>query len=140
MVGLIIATHGNTSEELKKSVEMFSGPLEDCKTWTLNPGDDIESGEKKLEQYADQLDKGDGVLIMTDLFGGTPSNLALKVSMRKNVEVLTGVNLPMLIQFVSGRNEESMDELITECIEIAQNGIMSPSKEMKVRRCTNGGH
>ena len=93
-----------------------------------------------MEQYAEELDDGEGVLIMTDLFGGTPANLALKISVRKNAEVLTGVNLPMLIHFVSGRNEGSMDTLITECVEMARDGIMSPSKVMKERRCADGGH
>lgn len=138
MVGLIIATHGNTSVELVKSAEMFSGPLDYCKTWTLNPGDSIESGEKRMEQYVEQLDEGDGVIIMTDLFGGTPSNLAMKISMTKNVGILTGVNLPMVIQFVSGREEGSMEDILNQCITMARKGIKSPSKEMKERRYTDG--
>lgn len=134
MVGLIIATHGNTCVELVKSAEMFSGPLKNCETWALNPGDNIEQGEKELEQCVERLDEGDGVMIMTDLFGGTPSNLSLKISMRKNVGVLTGVNLPMLIQFISGREESPMDKLITECTESGQKGIVCPNKSMEMRR------
>ena len=64
----------------------------------LNPGDDIQKGEQMLEEYVDELDQEEGVLIMADLFGGTPSNLATKIALRKeNVETVTGVNLPMII-------------------------------------------
>ena len=119
---------------------MFSGPLKNCETWTLNPGDSIELGEKKLEQYVERLDEGAGVVIMTDLFGGTPSNVALKISMRKNVGVLTGVNLPMLIQFVSSREDSSLDNLISECTEAGKDGIMCPNKSMEERRYTDGGY
>lgn len=139
MVGLIIATHGNTSVELVKSAEMFSGSLKNCETWTLNPGDNIELGEQRLEQYVEKLDEGQGVLIMTDLFGGTPSNLSLKISMKKHVGVLTGVNFPMLIQFVSDREGKKMDELITICTEAGKSGIMCPSKSMEERRKQDGG-
>lgn len=138
MVGLIIATHGNTGVELVKSAEMFSGSLANYETWALNPGDNIELGEKRLEQYVKELDEGQGVLIMTDLFGGTPSNLALKISMREHVGVLTGVNFPMLIQFISDREESSMDELITKCEEAGKSGIMCPSKSMEARRKKDG--
>ena len=137
MVGLIIATHGNTGVELVKSAEMFSGSLANYETWALNPGDNIELGER-MEQYVKELDEGQGVLIMTDLFGGTPSNLALKISMREHVGVLTGVNFPMLIQFISDREKSSMDELITKCEESGKSGIMCPSKSMEARRKKDG--
>lgn len=88
-----------------------------------------------LEEYVDELDQGDGVLIMTDLFGGTPSNLSLKIAMKKgNAETLTGVNLPMIIQFITERETQTLDELIESCIEAAQDGIKSPTKIMKERR------
>lgn len=131
MVGLIIATHGNTSIELQNSLEMFSGKPAQCRTWKLNPGDDMKSKEEQLQQYVREVDSGDGVLIMTDLFGGTPANLALKISVSENVQVLTGVNLPMLIQFMSAREVSEMDELIGGCMEEAVQGIKCPSKSLK---------
>ena len=75
---------------------------------------------------------------MTDLFGGTPSNLTLKISMRKNVGILTGVNLPMLIQFVSERETQTLDQLVKECMETGQSGILSPTQAMKERRYADG--
>lgn len=63
MIGLIIATHGNSSVELIKGAEMFAGPLSQCRAWTLNPGDDIQKGEQMLEEYVDELDQEEGVLI-----------------------------------------------------------------------------
>ncbi len=140
MVGLVIATHGNVSEELIRAAEMFSGPLDQCRAWTLNPGDDIERGEKLMEQYIDELDSGDGVLVMADLFGGTPSNLSLKIAVRKNVETLTGVNLQMMIQFITERGDKTLDELIESCRDAGKVGIVSPTKIMKERRKTNGGN
>lgn len=140
MVGLVIATHSNVSEELIKATEMFSGPLNQCRAWTLNPGDDIEQGEKLMEQYVDELDTGDGVLVMADLFGGTPSNLSLKIAVRKNVETLTGVNLQMMIQFITEREDKTLDELIESCRDAGKVGIVSPTKIMKERRKTNGGN
>ena len=135
MIGLIIATHGNSSIELIKGAEMFAGPLSHCKAWTLNPGDDIQKGEQMLEEYVDELDQGDGVLIMADLFGGTPSNLATKIVLSKEkVETVTGVNLPMIIQFVTEREIQTLDELVESCIEAAQDGIKCPTKIMKERR------
>ena len=131
MIGLIIATHGNSSVELIKGAEMFAGPLSQCRAWTLNPGDDIQKGEQMLEE----LDQEEGVLIMADLFGGTPSNLATKIALRKeNVETVTGVNLPMIIQFVTERETQTLDELVESCIETAQDGIKCPTKIMKERR------
>ena len=125
MIGLIIATHGNSSVELIKGAEMFAGPLSQCRAWTLNPGDDIQKGEQMLEEYVDEL----------DLFGGTPSNLATKIALRKeNVETVTGVNLPMIIQFVTERETQTLDELVESCIETAQDGIKCPTKIMKERR------
>ena len=124
MIGLIIATHGNSSVELIKGAEMFAGPLSQCRAWTLNPGDDIQKGEQMLEEYVDELDQEEGVLIMADLFGGTPSNLATKIALRReNVETVTGVNLPMIIQFVTERETQTLDELVESCIETAQDGI-----------------
>ena len=128
MIGLIIATHGNSSVELIKGAEMFAGPLSQCRAWTLNPGDDIQKGEQMLEEYVDELDQ-------EELFGGTPSNLATKIALRReNVETVTGVNLPMIIQFVTERETQTLDELVESCIETAQDGIKCPTKIMKERR------
>ena len=135
MTGLIIATHGNSSVELIKGAEMFAGPLSKCREWTLNPGYDIQKGEQMLEEYVDELDQEEGVLIMADLFGGTPSNLATKIALRReNVETVTGVNLPMIIQFVTERETQTLDELVESCIETEQDGIKCPTKIMKERR------
>lgn len=114
---------------------MFAGSLSQCRAWTLNPGDDIQKGEQMLEEYVDELDQEEGVLIMADLFGGTPSNLATKIALRReNVETVTGVNLPMIIQFVTERETQTLDELVESCIETAQDGIKCPTKIMKERR------
>ena len=75
---------------------------------------------------------------MTDLFGGTPSNLTLKIAMKHNVGILTGVNLPMLIQFISDRENSTLDQLIADCMEMGRNGILSPSEAMRERRYADG--
>ena len=132
---LLIEPQGNTGVDLIKGDGFFAGPLRQCRAWTLNPGDDIQKGEQMLEEYVDELDQEEGVLIMADLFGGTPSNLATKIALRReNVETVTGVNLPMIIQFVTERETQTLDELVESCIETAQDGIKCPTKIMKERR------
>lgn len=134
MVGLIIATHGNTCEELVKSAEMFSGPLKNCETWSLNPGDSIELGEKKLEQYVERLDEGAGVIIMTDLFGGTPSNTSAMVAAKKSYTVIAGLNLPMLIEAEMKRGTMKASDLAEDLTKIAREGVRNIRKIMKERQ------
>ena len=113
MIGLIIVTHGGVSHELKKAVSMIVREM--------------------IYRDAAELDEGEGVLIMTDLMGGTPANLSLTASAGRNIRVLTGVNLPMVIQFVDDRNSKDLDELAAVCEDTGAKGIINIS-ELLLRR------
>lgn len=133
MIGLIIVTHGGVSHELKKAVSMIVGEVPNCRTLSLNPGDSTEKLREMIYRDAAELDEGEGVLIMTDLMGGTPANLSLTASAGRNIRVLTGVNLPMVIQFVDDRNSKDLDELAAVCEDTGAKGIINIS-ELLLRR------
>mgnify|MGYP000736066215 CR=1 FL=1 len=123
MIGLIIATHGNSSVELIKGAEMFAGPLSQCRAWTLNPGmifkrgADVRRIRRRIRSRRRSLDHGRSVWRNTF----QPGNK--NCLRRENVETVTGVNLPMIIQFVTERETQTLDELVESCIETAQDGI-----------------
>lgn len=98
MIGVLVTTHGNVGGELIKAVEMIKGPLEGILHLSMDQTKGLEELKKELAAAIKKLDHGQGVLILTDLFGGTPSNIALSLLKPGKVEVVTGVNLPMLLK------------------------------------------
>ncbi|MGB1548703.1 MAG: PTS sugar transporter subunit IIA, partial [Alphaproteobacteria bacterium] len=103
MIGLVLVTHGHLADEFVKAVEHIVGPQQQIRTVCIDPDDDMEKRRKEILQGVSIVDDGDGVVILTDMFGGTPSNLAISVMERAKVEVVAGLNLPMLIKLVSRR-------------------------------------
>jgi PTS system mannose-specific IIA component len=97
MIGLVLVTHGARADEFKLALEHVVGPQEQCETIAIGPEDNAETRREDILAAIDRADTGDGVIILTDMFGGTPSNLAISV-MHRNVEVIAGVNLPMLVK------------------------------------------
>lgn len=104
MVGVLILTHGGMAEELLAAGRTIMGPLEDFQALTLNWDDGLEAAEEKLEDAVQKLDKGEGVLILTDIFGGTPSNVAMKLLNPGSLQVVSGVNLPMVVRLACLRS------------------------------------
>ena len=98
MIGVLVTTHGNVGDELIKAVEMIKGPTEGLLHLSMDQTKGVEELKKDLAVAIKKLDQGQGVLILTDLFGGTPSNIALSLLKPGKVEVVTGVNLPMLLK------------------------------------------
>lgn len=98
MIGALVTTHGNVGGELIKAVEMIKGPTEGLLHLSMDQTKGVEELKKELAAAIKKLDQGQGVLILTDLFGGTPSNIALSLLKPGKVEVVTGVNLPMLLK------------------------------------------
>ncbi len=98
MIGVLVTTHGNVGNELIKAVEMIKGPTEGLLHLSMDQTKGVEELKKDLAVAIKKLDQGQGVLILTDLFGGTPSNIALSLLKPGKVEVVTGVNLPMLLK------------------------------------------
>jgi mannose PTS system EIIA component len=106
MLGLVVATHGRLAEEMLRTAEAIVGKLEQCEAVSLGAGaTSMEDARTHLAEAIARLDTGDGVLVLTDMFGGTPANLALTFLDGEKVEVVTGVNLPMLLKLATARAE-----------------------------------
>ena len=114
MIGLILVTHGRLADQFVEAMEHVVGPQEGIVTVCIGPNDDMEQRRADIAQAIEAVDTGSGVIILTDLFGGTPSNLAISVLVEGQVEVIAGVNLPLLIKLASLRGEESLATVIAE--------------------------
>lgn len=110
MIGLVLISHGNLAHEMKAAMEHVVGEQEAVETVTIFPQDDMEKRRSEIIEKIDAVDKGQGVVVLTDMFGGTPSNLAISIMEKKNIEVLAGMNLPMLIKLAQVRATASVNE------------------------------
>jgi PTS system mannose-specific IIA component len=104
MVGLVVATHGRLAEELLRTAEGIVGPLEQCAAVSVAADVSMDEARARLGEAVRGVDAGDGVLVLTDMFGGTPANLALTF-LDDGLEVVTGVNLPMVLKLATARAE-----------------------------------
>ena len=113
MISVIIGTHGMFSEEILKSAEMIFGTQENVGSVTFKPGEGVENLVEKYNNLINELDSTDGVLFMVDLFGGSPFNAASMIAMKNdNMEIVTGVNLPMILEVLGSRDFSSLSELL----------------------------
>ena len=103
MIGLVLVTHGRLAVEFRSALEHVVGPQKQIEAVTIGPDDDVEQCRKDIIEAVKRVDSGQGVAILTDMFGGTPSNLAISVMSQPKVEVLAGINLPMLIKLAKVR-------------------------------------
>lgn len=108
MIGLVLVTHGKLAEEFRHAVEHVVGKQENFETVSIGADDDIEQRRRDIVAAVASADSGAGVIILTDMFGGTPSNLAISVMEAGRIEVIAGVNLPMLIKLTSVRVGDDM--------------------------------
>ena len=114
MIGLVLVTHGRLAEEFHHAVEHVVGPQEHFETVCIGADDDMEKRREDIVAAVAKADQGQGVIILTDMFGGTPSNLAISVLDAGRVEVIAGVNLPMLIKLTSVRQSGDMEASLRE--------------------------
>lgn len=114
MIGMVLVTHGRLAEEFKSALEHVVGPQEACETVSIGPDDDMEMRRNDILSAVQAVDSGKGVVILTDMFGGTPSNLAISVMQDRDVEVIAGVNLPMLVKLARVRAEMGMRDAVRE--------------------------
>ena len=128
MIGLIIITHGNLALELKSAMEHIIGSQTDIEIFCINPDDDIDIQKNNIQNTIREINKGNGIIILTDMFGGTPSNLALSFLEKGKVEVLSGVNLPMLIKIGQLRDNTNLLEVVKEGKTAAQKYISIASE------------
>jgi PTS system mannose-specific IIA component len=110
MIGIVLVTHGRLADELVSALEHVVGAQDSIATVCIGPEDDMEKRRAEILKSIRKTDDGGGVILLTDMFGGTPSNLAISVMDKANVEVIAGVNLPMLIKLASVRTNNSIDK------------------------------
>jgi mannose PTS system EIIA component len=128
MIGLVLVTHGRLASEFRAALEHVVGPQTQIESVTIGPDDNIEQCRRDIIEAVKQVDSGNGVIILTDMFGGTPSNLAISVMSRPNVEVLAGINLPMLIKLAKVRGEASLAEAVAAAQESGRKYITIASR------------
>jgi PTS system mannose-specific IIA component len=117
MIGLVIVTHGRLAEEFVFAMEHVVGPQAAVEAICIGPEDDMERRRKDILEACGRVDVGSGVILLTDMFGGTPSNLAISVMSQPKVEVLAGINLPMLIKLAKVRETSSLEESVAAAQE-----------------------
>ncbi|MEZ5708618.1 MAG: PTS sugar transporter subunit IIA [Blastomonas sp.] len=128
MIGLILVTHGRLSEEFLVAMEHVVGKQQNIVTICIGPHDDMEERRSEIASAIDQVDSGKGAIILTDLFGGTPSNLAISLLEAGRVEVIAGVNLPMLIRLEGARKVMNVRDAVAAAREAGQKYISVASE------------
>jgi len=131
MIGLLIVTHCDLGKEFLKAAEFIVGRLDAAEAVSINQISDSDEIRKSIEDKVTALDNGQGVLILTDMFGGTPSNLSLSFLKEQMVEVLTGVNLPMVMSIAQNRSEMSLEELAEKAQEAGKMSISLAGKMLE---------
>jgi len=119
MLGLIVVTHGNLAEVLVQATTTIVGSVDGLEAVSIDWDDDVDAASSAIDEAIRRVDSGDGVLVLTDMFGGTPTNLAMSLHEAGRIEIVTGVNLPMLIKFTGLREQHDLHETARS---IAQQG------------------
>jgi PTS system mannose-specific IIA component len=131
MIGIIIITHGALGSELLAVAEHVVGRQQSILSIPIGPDDDVERRREEIVAKVNEMDKGAGVAILTDMFGGTPSNLAISVMRPGSVEVVAGVNVPMLIKLISVRNSMALLNAVMTAQEAGRKYINVASNLLK---------
>ena len=112
MIGMVLVTHGRLADEMIAALVHVVGPQTGVESVCIGPDDDMEQRRQEILDKVASVDDGQGVVLLTDMFGGTPSNLSISVLEKANVEVIAGVNLPMLIKLASVRNTDTLGDAV----------------------------
>jgi len=128
MIGIVLVTHGRLALEFRAALEHVVGPQTQIESITIDPDDDVEHRRHDIIAAVKHVDSGDGVAILTDMFGGTPSNLSISVMNQPMVEVLAGVNLPMLVKLAKVRAECPLAEAVAQAQEAGRKYITVASR------------
>jgi PTS system mannose-specific IIA component len=130
MIGLVLVAHAGIAREFLASAEMIMGKIEGVEAVSINPDDQVDLIRGSIEAAIKKVDT-DGVIIMTDMFGGTPSNMSLSFLQDNHVEVLTGVNLPMIIKFLADRSKFGVAELAEKLKQCGRESIIVAGEYLK---------
>lgn len=134
MIGGIIVSHGKLAEELLNVLTIILGEAPKIEAISIGWYDDVEESKKKINQSLKRVDQKNGVIIFTDMFGGTPSNLSFSFLRDNEVEIITGVNLPMLIKFVSLQRSKNLKEVARKVVEQGKRNIHLASALLKTKK------
>jgi PTS system mannose-specific IIA component len=133
MVGAVVITHGRLAEALVEAAEAITGKMEKVAAVSVASTDSTDGIRGVVSAAVKETDSGAGVVVFTDLFGGTPTNIALSLMNAAKVEVVTGVNLPMLIKFVGHRSDKTLHELAAVLKDYGQKSIVLAGEMLKDR-------
>ena len=128
MIGMVLVTHGRLADEFKAALEHVMGPQKQIESVTIGADDDADLCRSDIIEAVKRVDTGDGVAILTDMFGGTPSNLAISCMSRPKVEVLAGINLPMLVKLAKVRTSCPLDKAVVQAQESGRKYITVASR------------
>ncbi len=128
MIGILIVSHGNLASEMISALEHICGKQENISSVSIFSTDDMEAKRNEMIEKTTVLNKGKGVIIFTDIFGGTPSNLAISLLKQDEVEVIAGVNVPMLVKLAQERGKMSIASAVNAVIEAGKKYITSASQ------------
>ena len=131
MIGLVLVTHGDLAKEFVKALEHVVGPQDRVATICIGPEDDMEQRRQDILDAVRSVDAGDGVAILTDMFGGTPSNLAISVMNGGSIEVVAGMNLPLLVKLAKVRCERGLLDAVVEAKEAGRKYINVASQDLQ---------
>ncbi|WP_088333190.1 PTS sugar transporter subunit IIA [Sphingomonas mucosissima] len=132
MIGLVLVTHGRLADEFVTAMEHVVGPQQQVLTVAIGPDDDMEARRADIRAAIAEVDSGRGVIVLTDLFGGTPSNLAISLMERGRIEVIAGINLPMLIRLESARRKMGVAAAVAAAREAGRKYISVASEVLGV--------
>ena len=128
LIGMVLVTHGGLAREMVAALEHVVGEQDGIATVCIGPNDDMEQRRREIADAISGVDTGAGVVVLTDMFGGTPSNLAISLMNECAIEVIAGVNLPMLVKLASVRGKESLGEAVESAQEAGRKYISVASK------------
>ena len=130
MIGIVLVTHGRLAQEIIAAMEHMVGPQTQLRAISIGPDDDIERRQREIAAAAHSVDSGSGVVIVTDMYGGTPCNLALTLLNRGKIEVLAGANLPSLIKLLDVRTKLPLEQAVRESIEAGRKYMRAGSADL----------
>jgi PTS system mannose-specific IIA component len=128
MIGLVLVTHGKLADEFRHALEHVVGPQKNIETVCIGPEDDMDQRRQDILDAVNRVDDGHGVVILTDMFGGTPSNLSISAMSTGKIEVIAGVNLPMLIKLAGVRVDNDMQKALAEAADAGRKYINVASR------------
>lgn len=133
-IGAVIVAHGALAEGLRDAAEAIFGKTGGIAAVSVQAGESTDAIRDRLERAIKMIDRGFGVIIFTDMFGGTPSNMSLSLLSEHNMDVLTGVNLPMVLKFLNRRDKDRLPELVASLVKCGRENIVLAGEMLKITK------